>query len=422
MNTLDKQLADLRIYANELEAKLQDDINAAMKKPSIPPKKNKPPLPQIPQSCMVKSACEPSYSSRLEYGSRTSSTYSNLVPVKSCIVRNTAKVRSGDVLLYSNVLPPGGTNHVYSNVMMQRNAYGSDSIYGDRDTRSEVSRISDLGAQSNYSELRRPGSAYPPSSASVNAQDFSTYGGSQTSSTYESLYEPINPRPCSQLSGTSLYGGYVGTTVEPTPEPDDALYCGNCYKCGEKIMGETTGCTAMERIYHIKCFCCHQCTINLQGRPFYAVQGRALCERDYLDTLEKCCVCGDPILDRILRATGKPYHPRCFTCVVCQKSLDGIPFTVDAVNRIHCIEDFHKRYAPRCARCREPIVPESGAEETVRIVALDKSFHVACYACEDCGTSLCSRQEGRGCYPLDDHLYCRECNARRIQDLSRNIN
>lgn len=82
---------------------------------------------------------------------------------------------------------------------------------------------------------------------------------------------------------------------------------------------------------------------HFQGRPFYAVQGRALCERDYLDTLEKCCVCGDPILDRILRATGKPYHPKCFTCVVCQKSLDGIPFTVDAVNRIHCIEDFHKR-------------------------------------------------------------------------------
>lgn len=267
MNTLDKQLADLRIYANELDAKLQDDINATKKKPSIPPKKNKPPLPQIPQSYTVKSACEPSYSSRLEYGSRTSSTYSNLVPVKSCIVRNTARVRSGDVLLYSNVLPPGGTNHVYSNILMQR--YG-DGIY-DRDARSEVSRISDLGAQSNYSELRRPGSAYPPSSASVNAQDFSTYGGSQTSSTYESLYEPINPRPSSQLSSTSLYTGYVAT-AEPTPEPDDALYCGNCYHCGEKIMGETTGCTAMERIYHIKCFCCQQCGINLQVRYLYKYQ------------------------------------------------------------------------------------------------------------------------------------------------------
>ncbi|XP_013198944.1 lipoma-preferred partner homolog [Amyelois transitella] len=417
MNTLEKELSDLRIYANELDAKLRDDIKATKKK-ITPKRKVNPPFPQIPQSSTVRAACEPSYTSKLETGSRTSSTYSNLVPVKSFIVRNNPRSRSGDVLLYTNLLPPGGTNHVYSNIPMQQNI--AESIYGDRDTRSEISRLSDLGAQSNYSELRRPGSAYPPSSASVNAQDFSTYGGSQTSSTYESLYEPINPRPCSQMSGTSLYSGYVGTRVEPTPEPEKALYCGNCYKCGEKIMGETTGCTAMERIYHIACFCCQECGINLQGRPFYTVQGKALCEKDYLATLEKCSICGDPILDRILRATGKPYHPRCFTCVVCHKSLDGIPFTVDAVNRIHCIEDFHRRYAPRCATCREPIIPEGGKEETVRIVALDKSFHIACYACEDCGMSLCSREEGL-CFPLDGHLYCRECNARRIQDLSRNI-
>ena len=48
------------------------------------------------------------------------------------------------------------------------------------------------------------------------------------------------------------------------------------------------------------------------------------------------------VLCQLLRATGKPYHPDCFTCVVCGKSLDGIPFTVDATNQIHCIEDFHK--------------------------------------------------------------------------------
>lgn len=264
MNTLDRQLADLRIYANELEAKLQDDINAGKAKPSIPPKKNKVPQPQIPQSYSVKSACEPSYSSRLEYGSKSSSTYSNLIPVKSSIVRNTVRGRSGDVLLYSNLLPPGGTNHVYTNVPIQR----AEAIYIDRDTRSEVSRISDIGAQSNYSELRRPGSVYPPSSTSINAQDFSTYGGSQTSSTYESLYEPINPRPCSQLSGASLYAGYVAPSEPTVPEPDDELYCGNCYHCGERIMGETTGCTAMERIYHIKCFCCYQCGINLQVTVF----------------------------------------------------------------------------------------------------------------------------------------------------------
>lgn len=39
---------------------------------------------------------------------------------------------------------------------------------------------------------------------------------------------------------------------------------------------------------------------------------------------------------------GKAYHPSCFTCVVCHRGLDGIPFTVDATSQIHCIEDFHR--------------------------------------------------------------------------------
>lgn len=59
-------------------------------------------------------------------------------------------------------------------------------------------------------------------------------------------------------------------------------------------------------------------------------------------TLEKCSTCSEPILDRILRAMGKAYHPGCFTCVVCHRGLDGIPFTVDATSQIHCIEDFHR--------------------------------------------------------------------------------
>lgn len=64
---------------------------------------------------------------------------------------------------------------------------------------------------SSYSELRRatyqtdfPSSNYPAD----------IYGpSSQSSSTYESIYEPINPRPPSQLScNYSLYSGYGSAT------------------------------------------------------------------------------------------------------------------------------------------------------------------------------------------------------------------
>lgn len=269
------------------------------------------------------------------------------------------------------------------------------------------------------------------------------------SSTYEeSIYEPITPRAPSQMSSRSnysLYTSYVngsqlgidkmaagGAGLQKVNEVDaltDLLVqsmdnsqeidnFGTCCKCGEKIVGENLGCTAMDRLYHIACFTCQECQINLQGKPFYAIDGKALCESDYLNTLEKCSVCLKPILDRILRATGKPYHPQCFTCVVCHKSLDGIPFTVDATNQIHCIDDFHKKFAPRCCVCRLPIMPEPGQDETVRVVALDRSFHISCYKCEDCGLMLSSEAEGRGCYPLDDHVLCKNCNATRVQALT----
>ncbi|NP_001107348.1 lipoma-preferred partner [Xenopus tropicalis] len=199
--------------------------------------------------------------------------------------------------------------------------------------------------------------------------------------------------------------------------PPSEEYFGRCSRCGENVVGEGTGCTAMDQVFHVECFTCMTCNSKLRGQPFYAVEKKAFCEPCYIRTLEKCSVCAKPIMERILRATGKAYHPHCFTCVVCFRSLDGIPFTVDASGQIHCIEDFHKKFAPRCSVCKEPIMPAPGQEETVRIVALDRDFHVQCYRCEDCG-SLLSEGENQGCYPLDGHILCKACNAARIQALT----
>lgn len=43
---------------------------------------------------------------------------------------------------------------------------------------------------------------------------------------------------------------------------------------------------------------------------------------------------------------------------------------------------FSRKFAPRCSVCSQPILPKGQGQESVRIVALDRSFHVECYKCE----------------------------------------
>ncbi|TRY55525.1 hypothetical protein DNTS_014038 [Danionella cerebrum] len=185
--------------------------------------------------------------------------------------------------------------------------------------------------------------------------------------------------------------------------PPTEEYFGRCAGCGDNVLGDGSGCIAMEQVFHVECFTCVTCHARLRGQPFYALERKSYCESCYISTLERCSKCSEPILDRILRAMGKAYHPCCFTCVVCGCCLDGVPFTVDAMSQIHCIEDFHRKFAPRCSVCCQPIMPEPGQEET------------------ECGLLLSSEGEGRGCYPLDGHILCKSCSARRIQDLSAKI-
>ena len=86
-----------------------------------------------------------------------------------------------------------------------------------------------------------------------------------------------------------------------------------------------------------------------------------------------------PAGERIVRALGAPYHPGCFVCMVCHTNLDSKPFTVDVYGRPLCLEDFHRRHAPRCALCSRPITPENGSQEARRVVAGNNDYHLYCY-------------------------------------------
>ncbi|XP_068431030.1 LIM domain-containing protein 1 [Clinocottus analis] len=171
------------------------------------------------------------------------------------------------------------------------------------------------------------------------------------------------------------------------PRHSSSLYFGSCTSCGKAVYGEGRACRAMGCLFHNTCFTCSVCCEKLSGKPFYTMSGRIYCEDDFLysgahPSQEVCSSCGHLLMDMVLQARGKCYHPSCFRCEVCRRSLEGQPFSVDADSRVYCVSDYHRVRAPLCAACRGPILPTEGSTESIRVVSFNKNYHVECYSGE----------------------------------------
>ncbi|XP_074539228.1 zyxin isoform X1 [Halichoeres trimaculatus] len=188
-----------------------------------------------------------------------------------------------------------------------------------------------------------------------------------------------------------------------------------CGKCGEALSRTQPAVRAMDKLFHSNCFCCMSCHRPLQGMQFYDRDGAPQCEDCYMSSLAVCSRCGEKITDRVLKAVGQCFHAHCFRCSTCSCVLEGAPFITDDNNNPYCVQDYHRRFSPLCVSCNEPIIPAPGSEETVRVVALDKNFHLKCYRCEDCARPLSIEADENGCYPLDGKILCMKCHTQRAK-------
>ncbi|XP_011409674.1 PREDICTED: Wilms tumor protein 1-interacting protein homolog [Amphimedon queenslandica] len=219
-------------------------------------------------------------------------------------------------------------------------------------------------------------------------------------------------RPNSDIGSEGSVSASPTESIEIYKDEDHEDF-GPCAMCDLPVVGVETGCFALEQIFHNTCFKCNKCYKMLSGGSFFVKNGLILCERDYLLSLDKCFTCQQVITDKIIRAVGRTYHPVCFRCSQCGMCLDGIPFAKDFNDRVYCEKDFHKMFAPRCASCQHPIVPLQGNKKSIRIIALNSSFHLECYRCSECDIPLISNDGSDGppqCYPIADHPLCLNCN------------
>ena len=173
------------------------------------------------------------------------------------------------------------------------NSLNQNQLYSGISSTDRLSPVS-----SSYSELRQAIRPRPPQATPVTATTSYPFQGNQNQ--YDtSLYEPItpavrartvsvgaalaSPAPNEQINFNTLnsrnpvigkigYGSSNSSRSFNDGLPND--YFGLCSKCFNKIIGEGTGCTAMGRLYHIECFRCTSCECQLQGKPFYALDGK----------------------------------------------------------------------------------------------------------------------------------------------------
>ncbi|CAF0902974.1 unnamed protein product [Adineta ricciae] len=169
-----------------------------------------------------------------------------------------------------------------------------------------------------------------------------------------------------------------------------------CHACGATIRGPYIA--AIGHCYCVNHFTCSNCSTNLIDCGFVEENGKLYCERDFEQFLAPhCAKCSQSILKECVHALEKTWHPECFTCTACKKSIGTGSFHVEDGDP-YCLEDYRRMFQAKCTSCDFPIEPGDKYLE-----ALGGTYHVECFTCSMCQVSL----NGQPFVVKNDRPYCR---------------
>ncbi|CAJ1068150.1 SH3 domain-containing protein C23A1.17-like isoform X1 [Xyrichtys novacula] len=152
---------------------------------------------------------------------------------------------------------------------------------------------------------------------------------------------------------------------------------GVCGACCKPIVGQVV--TAMGRTWHPEHFVCTHCQEEIGSRNFFEREGQPYCEKDYHNLFSpRCHYCNGPILDKVVTALDRTWHPEHFFCAQCG-SFFGPEGFHEKDGKAYCRKDYFDMFAPKCGGCARAILENY-------ISALSSLWHPECFVCRECFT------------------------------------
>ncbi|TTP43320.1 eIF-2-alpha kinase activator GCN1 [Bagarius yarrelli] len=152
---------------------------------------------------------------------------------------------------------------------------------------------------------------------------------------------------------------------------------GVCGACCKPIIGQVV--TAMGRTWHPEHFVCFHCQDEIGSRNFFERDGQPYCERDYHHLFSpRCYYCNGPILDKVVTALDRTWHPEHFFCAQCGAFFGPEGFH-EKDGKAYCRKDYFDLFAPKCGGCARAILENY-------ISALNSLWHPECFVCRECFT------------------------------------